>query len=177
MSGYYRAGDVGQLAMDAAFESGEELAFQIITPAAVGVTYAFNGVVTGLTSEAALEDLISWEATVKVSGPVQTGSSASGGLSALSLTGSGGSLSPSFDNGLYAYSFGGVSAASVTVTATAASHTIKLFVDGVFHSNLTTAVASGAISLAVDVGKRLTIVAYEAGKSPKVYEILVIKTS
>jgi hypothetical protein len=78
---------------------------------------------------------------------------------------------------VFFYTYGGVSATSVTVTATAASHTIQLFIDGVFSQNLTTAVASNAISLTLNVGKKLTIVAFEAGKTSKTTEIIVVKTS
>lgn len=101
---------------------------------------------------------------------------ASAGLSALSLTGTGGALSPAFAAGNRYYIFGGVTGASVTVTATAANHTIQLFVDGVFSQNLTSGVASAAIPMVIG-SKKLTIVAHEAGKQSQTTEIIVVKTA
>lgn len=101
---------------------------------------------------------------------------ASGGLTALALTGTGGTLSPAFGTGIRSYTFGGVSAASVTVTPTAASHTIKLYADGVYVQDIVSANPSAAISMAIG-SKKLTLVAYEAGKSSQTTEIIVVKTA
>lgn len=98
------------------------------------------------------------------------------GLSALLLTGTGGTLSPAFGAAVRYYTFGGVTGADVKVKATAASHTIKLYVDGTFNQNLTSGSDSAAIAL--DIGaKKLTIVAQEAGKSSQTTEVIVVKTA
>lgn len=177
ISGNFEPSDItGQNAMYAAFESGNTIAFQILFPASLGASWSFNGVVTGFSTSAELEDLVSFEATIKVSGKPTLGLTASAGLSGLSLSGTGGTLSPSFANGTYYYTFGGVSANSVTVTATGSSQTIKLYVDGVYAETLSSGSASGAISMAIG-SKKLTILANETGKTIKMYEIVVVKTS
>lgn len=177
ISGYFVPGDSGQLSMDAAYESGDVTDFQIIFPSALGASWVFDGVVTAFSTSADLEELVSFEATIKVSGKPDLVTVASAGLSALALTGTGGTLSPTFANGNHSYSFGGVSATSVTVTATATSHELKLYIDGTYSATLTTAVASAAIPLTINVGKKLTIIATDEGKSPVTYEIVVVKTS
>ena len=101
---------------------------------------------------------------------------ASAGLSALALTGTGGTLSPVFGTTVRTYSFGGVTAASVTVTATAANHTMNLYADGVFLQALLSGTASAAIPMTVG-SKKLTIVAQEVGKQSQTTEIVVIKIS
>ncbi|MFA7256793.1 MAG: major tail protein [Kiritimatiellales bacterium] len=101
---------------------------------------------------------------------------ASTGLSALSLAGTGGTLSPAFGAAIRYYTFGGVSAASVTVTPTAASHIIQLLVDGVFVQNIISGQASSAIEMAIGT-KKLTLIAQEAGKQSQTTEIIVVKTS
>lgn len=116
-------------------------------------------------------DAIAW-LNEKVGLPV----TASGGLTALALTGTGGALTPSFAAGKTLYTFSGVTAASVTVTATAANHTLKLYVDDVFNQNLTSGVASSAINMAIG-SKKLKIVAQEAGKTSQTTEIVVVKIS
>lgn len=177
-SGFFNPGDTnGQKALIDAFESGTETAFVILFPAAFGAEWDFNGIVTKIsTGEADMENPVPFEATIKVSGKPSLGLTASAGLSGLELTGTGGTLAPAFDASKYNYAFTGVTAASVTVKATAASHTLQLYVDGVFNQNLTSGSASTAIALSVG-SYMFDIIAYEAGKTQKVYSIVVEKAS
>lgn len=176
LSGNFNGADTnGQMALYTALTSSTVDSYTINYPA--GGSWTFSGVVTGFSTGAELEDLVTFEATIKVSGAPSLGITASGGLTALSLTGAGGALSPAFAVGNRSYTFGGVSATSVTVTATAASHTLKLYIDGVYSQDLTSGSASAAISLTLNVGKKLTIIAYEVNKAQKVYDITVVKTT
>lgn len=178
ISGFFEPGDTnGQVAMNTLFDSGAVTPFSILFPSELGAEWTFSAVVTGFTTGAEMEDAASFEATIKVTGKPVLGLTASGGLTALSLAGTGGTLSPTFANSTYYYSFGGVSATSITVTATAASHTLKLYADGVYVQDLTSGSASAAIALTLNVGKKLTILAYESGKTTKIYEIIAIKTT
>jgi len=178
VSGFFEPGDTtGQMAMYNAFESGSTDSYSIIFPSELGASWIFNGVVTGFSTGAELEEAVSFEATIKVSGKPSLAVTASGGLTALTLTGTGGTLSPTFSTTNNSYSFSGVTATSATITATAANHTLKLYIDGVFSQNLVSGSASAAIPLTVNKGKMLTIIAYENGKAAKVYEVVVIKTS
>lgn len=177
-TGFFNPADTtGQKAMYDAFVTGTLTAFTILFPATLGAEWDFNAIVTGIKTSAAIEDGIPFEGKLKVSGAPSLGLTASGGLTALALTAAGGALSPAFANTNYSYSFGGVTATSVTVTATAAAHTLKLFIDGVYSQDLVSASPSNAIALTLNVGKKLTILAYEAAKTIKVYEIVVIKTA
>jgi hypothetical protein len=178
ISGFFEPSDTnGQNQIYTLFNSGAVTSFSILFPSTLGAEWTFSGIVTQATTNAEMEEAATFEATIKVTGKPSLGLTASAGLSALALTGTGGSLSPTFSASVFYYTYGGVSATSVTVTATAASHTIQLYVDGVFSQNLTTAVASNSISLTLNVGKKLTIVAFEAGKTSKTTEIIVVKTS
>ena len=100
----------------------------------------------------------------------------SAGLSALALTGTGGTLSPAFGAAIRYYTFGSVSAASVTVTPTAAAHTIKLYVNDVYVQDIVSGAASNAITMAIGT-KKLRLVAYESGKPSQTTEIVVVKTT
>ncbi len=100
--------------------------------------------------------------------------SESNGLTALSLTGTGGTLSPAFGAGVRYYTFAGVTAASVTVTVTAAGHAIDLLVNGVKAQTLVSGTASAAITVAAG-SKKLTIVAREPNKTAQTTEIVVTK--
>ncbi|OMF35263.1 histidine kinase [Paenibacillus sp. FSL H8-0548] len=176
ISGHFDAQDTnGQIALYDAFQLGSTNPYTIIFPG--GGSWTFSGVVTGFTTGAELEDTISFEATIKVSGAPSFGLTQSGGLTALAVTGTGGTLAPAFAAGNRVYSFSGVTAVSATVTATAAAHTLKLYIDGVYSQDLVTGSPSAAIPLTINVGKRLTIIAYEASKAPKIYDVSLIKTA
>lgn len=178
VSGFFNPSDTnGQMALYNAFESGSTDTYSIIFPAALGATWSFSGVVTAFSTGAELEEAVSFEATIKVSGAPSLGVTPSSGLTALALTGAGGTLSPAFANANYNYSFGGVTATSVTITATAAGHSLKLYVDGVYLQDLVSGSPSASIALTLNVGKKLTVLATQAGKTTKIYEVVVIKTS
>jgi hypothetical protein len=176
--GYFNPGDTnGQKALLDAFNNGTLLNYTILFPAALGASWDFQGIVIGIKTGVELEDGISFEATIKVSGKPSLGLTPSGGLTTLALTGAGGALTPAFANGIYSYAYSGLTAASVTVTATAANHNLALYVDGVFNQNLTSGSASAAIAMLAIGSKMLSILANESGKTQKIYEVVVIKVS
>jgi predicted secreted protein len=176
LGGFFNVGDTnGQIALYNAFNSGALLTYTILFP--FGASWNFSGIVVGISTGAELEDGVSFEATIKVSGKPSLGLTPSAGLTALSLVGVAGALTPAFNVNNNLYAFSGVTASSVTVTATAANHTINLFVDGVLTQTLTSGVASAAIAIAAVGSKKLTLVVNEPSKAPKVYEIALIKTA
>jgi predicted secreted protein len=176
LGGFFNVGDTnGQVALYNAYNSGALIPYTILFP--FGASWTFNGIVTGINTGAELEDGVSFEATIKVSGKPSLGLTPSGGLTALTLTGTGGALAPAFNSNINLYAFSGVTATSVTVTATAANHTINLFVDGVLTQTLNSGSASAAIPITAVGSKKLTIVANEPSKAPKVYETTLVKTA
>lgn len=178
ISGFFEPSDVnGQIALYNALGTGELLDFSVLFPSALGASWDFQGIVTGIKTDAAMEDAVPFEATIKVSGQPSLGLTPSGGLTALSLTGTGGALTPTFSNGSYSYAFTGVTGASITVSATAANHTLQLYVDGNLVQTLTSGSPSSAIAMASIGSKKLTILATEPGKTTKTYEIIAVKTA
>jgi hypothetical protein len=179
VSGFFNPGDTnGQIALYNALNNGGLLNFTILFPSVLGASWTFQGIVTGFKTDVQVEDTIPFEGTIKVSGQPSLGLTPSGGLTGLSLTGAGGTLTPAFSNGNYYYAFSGVTATSVTVTATAANHTLSLFVNGTFVQNLTSGTASNAISLAsVGATADIVIIAQESGKTQKIYEVIAVKTA
>lgn len=175
LGGYFEPGDTdGQVALYNAFEAGNVIPFSVIYPQ--GASWGFNGVVTGFSTSADLEDLIGFEATIKVSGKPSLNFSASAGLTALALSGTGGTLSPTYTTGTRYYTFNGVTATKVSVTATGVGQTIKLFVDGAYVQDLVSGAATD-VAIATVGSKKITIMANETGKAPKIYEVVVVKVS
>lgn len=179
LSGYFNPNDTnGQFALYTALTNGTVTSFTISFPSALGAQWSFSGIVTGFTSSSSMEDSVTFEATVKVTGIPSLGLTASAGLSALVFTGgTSPSLTPTFANGTYTYSYTFTTATSITLTATAASHTIYLYVDGVLSQTLTSGSASSALSFASVGSKKLTIVCFESGKTQKIYDIAAVRTA
>ena len=68
-SGYFKPGDTnGQKALYDAFTSGTLTNFKIDFPAALGADWTFSGIVTGISTDAQMEDSITFECTIKVTG-------------------------------------------------------------------------------------------------------------
>ena len=69
ISGFFDPTDTtGQQALLTALESGAETAMSIVFPTAIGYTWSFNAIVTGFSTGAELEDAVTFESTLKVSG-------------------------------------------------------------------------------------------------------------
>jgi Phage major tail protein 2. len=175
ISGFFVPTDEGQAALYEALESGETQQFEILYPSKTGgASWSFPGFVKTYTVNTDLEEAIGIEATIRVSGQPYLNLAAGTGLTGLSLAGTGGTLSPAFSTNIQNYAFNGVTASSVTLTATGAGQTIRLYIDGVYSQDLTSGQASNAIPVATG-SKMLTIVAQETGKASVTYEVIVIK--
>lgn len=176
LSGFFKPSDAGQAAVYAAFMAGTTDTYQILFPSDLGASWDFKGVITGFTTGAALEDAISFEATVKVSGQPSLGLTASANLTALAVATA--TLAPAFTGGTYNYT-ATTTGTSMTVTATLTGMTCDVYVDDVLHASK---VASGAASPAIAISgvgatKKITVIYNENGKSAKMYEVIVHKTA
>lgn len=179
LTGFFNPSDTnGQKALYDSLVAGTVLTYSIVFPASVVAQWDFSAVVTKFTTGAAMEDAISFEATLKVTGAPALGITASAGLSALTFTGGTSPVfTPTFANGTASYSYTFTTATTITVTATAASHTLQLYIDGVLSQTLTSGSASNSLSFAAVGSKKLTIVAFETGKASKYYDIIAVRTA
>lgn len=178
VSGYFNPGDTnGQFAMYTSMTAGTVLSYTITFPSSMGASWTFSGIVTAYTTGAEMEDSVTFEATLKVTGQPALGVTASAGLSALTLSGTGGTLSPTFATNKFTYSWTFNTSTTITVTPTAASHTIALYIDGVFSQNITSGAASNAIAFAAQESKMLTLVVNESGKTQRIYEVAAVRTA
>lgn len=186
LGGHYESADAGQAALDAAFDSGAEDTYIITYPATIGATYTFIGIVTGVSApgEANIDDPLEFEVTIKITGKPVLATTASAGVSAATFVQTDGSTAltlaastPVFAIGTYFYTFTFTTQSSFKPKITAASHTIKLYVDGVYTEDLTSGNAGTAIAIGAAATKKLDVVVYEAGKSPKTYTFMVSRLS
>jgi predicted secreted protein len=182
ISGFFAPGDLGQKGLYEAFTAGSVDTYQILFPSELGASWDFNGVVTGFSTDASLEEAIGFEATIKVSGAPSLGLTASANLTGLSVasisTGAGAdTLTPAFSGSEYAYSYTHDGTA-VTVTPTLVGVTFDIYVDNtLFQSGLVSGTASKQITTGLSDGKKITILYAESGKSQKMYDIVAVKTA
>jgi predicted secreted protein len=177
VEGFLNPSDQGQYALYTAFENGTTDSYQILFPSAMGASWAFSGVVTAFETGAASADAVSFSATIKVSGKPTFAITASANLTALSLTGTAGTLSPTFAGATYSYSYS-FTGTSLTVTPTLSGATFDLYVDGtIFQKGITSGGASSAITFSAVGTKKLTLIYNETGKAAKQYDVVAIRTA
>jgi hypothetical protein len=135
---------LGQIALNNHLSNGTITDFSIIFPNG-GATWTCKGVVSNVSTAANMDDPVSFSATIKLTNNPLLVTTPSSGLTGLSLSSIGGSLTPNFSAGNKIYNYSNVTEGQVTVTATAPDHTIQMYIDGVFFSNLNSCVPSNTI--------------------------------
>jgi len=183
ISGFFEPGNAGQAALQAAKAGHTEDTYIITFPASMGATFTFTGLVTKITTGAGMSDPVSFEATLLVTSTITTGTTPSTGASALVVTQVGGaaltaaSFAPDFAIGTLNYSVQFTTESAYAIKVTAATHTIKLYIDDVFIETLTSGAESASIAQVAAGSKSLKAICYEVGKTPKTYNVMVSKVS
>jgi hypothetical protein len=184
ITGFFEPGNAGQAAVQTAFEAGSESQFVITFPSTMGATWTFNGLVTKVTTGATISDPVSFEMTVLLTSLPNLGTTASTGASALDILADDGvsaltayDITPAFAIGTYFYAATYTTDTDFTVKVTAASHTIKLYIDGTYVEDLTSATASSVQLQSADTSKKIEVVVYEDGKNPLTYTVMLARTA
>lgn len=189
--------DGGEISFEALFDAGDAqqvglysdlnnktLQTFTILPKSESWSWTVTGYVTGIEQDIPMDDAISLNVTIKVSGVPLLATSASTGISALTVRDQddGGECTaanylPNWAIGTFSYGITYTTATSFRIRATAASHTIKMYVDDVYLENLNSGVSSSAVALSADASKKVKLIAYEANKTPKTYELQICRIS
>lgn len=178
IEGYFKPSDTtGQLAMWTDFLSGVVREFIITLPAEIGATWTANGWLKAYKAgNADIDGNIPFTATIAHAGGIPVlGTSATAGMSALAISGSA-VVTPTFAIGTFDYTANVLTAvASVTFTPTSAAGTITIVANGASQT-VTTAQASSAIALGAAGSITPAVVTItQAGKTPKVYTVRVVR--
>lgn len=170
-------GDAGQAAIRTAFANQTTDTYTITFPTSLGATYTFSALVLESPGPEIGNDVLQSEIVLRCTGAANLGLTASTGISALASAV--GTISPTFATGTLNYSCTWTTTTATTVTVTAAAHTIDLYVDGViFQRGVTSGAASNSIgTFGTQSSKKLDIIVYEVGKTPKVYTIILMRTT
>jgi len=173
IAGSFISDDAAQAAMWADMRARTERTVILTGPSSVLFTWTATAFISGVKFGGfALDGILSFEATITVTGEPVLAITASNNLSALVVTT--GTLVPVFAAGTYAYvAHVATGVASVTMTATFAAGVATL-THGTSSQTLTTTVPSSAIALgAAGSLTPVTIVVQETAKTAKTYTITV----
>jgi hypothetical protein len=185
VKGYFDVSDTGQLALNTALEARTVDSYTLTHPTATGTSITFSALVLKFKiGPCNLNDAITFESTLKISGKPTLNTTASTGMSALTFVQTDGStaltaaaLTPTFAIGTFFYGFTFTTQTAFKVKPTAASHTISVYVDGVFSETISSGSAGSSISIGAAATKQITVIVQEAGKTPKTYNFAVQRLS
>jgi len=185
LSGYFYPGDTnGQVALNTVLGTGALTAFVLTYPTTIGtVTMTFSAIVTAFKAGPVdIKNLVKFSATMKTSGAVTLGITASSGVSALTVVATGATVYPTFATAKYYYvvtptsATSGTWAATFTGTAVLNYGTTIACTDGSL--TLTSTQASGAVPFAGAPSITFVqIVETDTGKAPITYYFQVCKTT
>jgi hypothetical protein len=155
-----------------------------IEPESGAWTWTFTAYVVKLSQGVPMSDGIGLNANLKVSGVPVLATTASTGISALVIRNvaddgdcTAANYMPNWDIAKFTYGVTFTTELGFRIKATAASHTIKMYVDDVFLENLNSGISSSNVALSADSVKKVTLVAYESGAVPKTYTLMVCRIS
>jgi len=184
ITGFFYPGDTnGQIALATLEASGALAAFVFTYPSGLGtVTVSYSALVTAFKpGPVNINKLITFSATLTISGAVTMGITLSSGISALTITGATNTVYPTFANGTVQY-VDSSTAASMTFTATFTGTCVLKYgttpacTGGTM--TLTSTVASGAVSLgSAGTLTFVQITETDTGKAPVTYYFAIAKTA
>jgi len=180
MEGFFDTSDSGQSLLFAKLASGSLDTYTMTFPSVVGASWTASCYI----KELALGDQVDttkgipFKATLQVTGLPSLATAVCAGISALTLTGASGTLSPAFANGVYNYAWEFITTTSITVTPTAAAQQYTMYVDGVNQGTVNGGSVSAAIPFATaGTSHKIHLIVSEAGYSPLIYTIIAVRTA
>jgi hypothetical protein len=181
VEGYFDSADSGQNLLKSKFDSGAVDTYTMTFPTLVGASWTATCFIKELQlgDEADTTKPLGFKATLQIKGQPNIGTSATSGLSGLTLTGTSGSLSPTFANGTYSYAYTFTTSTSITVTPTAGTQQqYSIYVDNVLQGTYNTGSVSPAIAYATaGTTHMIDIIISSAGYSPVTYSVVAVRTT
>lgn len=181
IDGFFDTADSGQNLLYSKYVSGAIDTYALTFPSLVGASWTATCFIDELQLgvEADTTKALEFKASLQVIGQPNFGTTVTPGLSGLSLTGTTGSLSPTFANGTYAYAYTFTTNTSITVTPTAGTQQqYTMYVDGVSQGTFNTGSVSPSIAYATaGTTHEIDLVVSSAGFTPVTYSLIAVRTS
>lgn len=179
--GFFDTSDSGQNLLFNKFNSGAVDTYTITFPSITGASWTATCFIDELDFAANVDatKALDFKLSLQVSGQPNIGTSVTSGLSGLTLTGTSGSLSPTFTNGTYAYAYTFTTSNAITVTPSAGTQQqYTLYLDGVNQGTFNTGSVSPSIPYAAaGTTHEINLVVSSAGFTPVTYTVIAVRTS
>lgn len=181
VEGYFDTSDSGQNLLYNKFVNGSFDTYTITFPTILGASWTATCAIEQLDIGKQIDETkgIDFAITLQVSGQPSIGTTATAGLTGLTLNGTSGTLSPTFANGVLAYAYEFITSTSINLTPTAGTQqNYTMYVDGVNQGTFTTGSVSPAIAFAAaGTSHEIDLVVSGVGYTPITYSIIAVRTS
>lgn len=181
VEGFFDTSDAGQNLLNTKFINSTVDTYTVTFPSIVGASWTASCFITDLVlgGDADTTKALTFKATFLISGQPTFGTTATPGLTGLTLTGASGTLAPTFANGVLAYAWEFITTTSITLTPTAGTQQqYTMYVDGVSQGTFNTGSISPAIAFAAaGTVHKIDLVVSQAGYTPVTYSIIAVRTS
>lgn len=179
--GFFNTADSGQNLLYNKFVSGTVDTYTLTFPSITGASWTATAFIDelDLASNVDMTKALDFKLSLQVSGQPNIGTAVTLGLSGLTLTGTAGSLSPTFVNGVSAYAYTFTTVNSITVTPTAGmQQQYTMYVDGVNQGTFNTGSVSPSIAFAsAGSAHKIDLVVSGAGYTPLTYSVIAVRTA
>lgn len=181
VEGFFDTADSGQNLLYNKFVNSSVDTYTITFPSITGASWTATCFIDQLDLGANVDTTkpVDFKASFQVTGQPNIGISVTAGLTGLSLTGTTGTLSPTFANGTYAYAYTFTTSTAITVTPAASTQQqYTMYVDGVNQGTFNTGSVSPSIAYAAaGTTHEIDLVISNTGFTPVTYSIIAVRTS
>jgi len=178
--GFFNTADSGQNLLYNKFVNGTVDTYTLTFPSITGASWTATAFIDelDLATNVDMTKALDFKMSLQVSGQPNIGTSVTSGLSGLSLTGTAGSLTPTFANGVYSYAYTFTTNTVITVTPTAGTQQqYTMYVDGVNQGTFNTGSVSPTIAYASIGSHKIDLVVSGTGYTPLTYSTIAVRTS
>lgn len=179
--GFFNTADSGQNLLYNKFVGGTIDTYTLTFPSITGASWTATCFIDELDlgTNVDLTKALDFKLSLQVSGQPNIGTSVTSGLSGLTLTGTSGTLSPTFANGIYSYAYTFITSTSITVTPTAGTQQqYTMYVDGVNQGTFNTGSVSPVIAYATSgTTHKIDLVVSGIGFTPVTYSVIGVRTA
>lgn len=179
--GFFNTADSGQNLLYNKFVSGAVDTYTLTFPSITGASWTATCFIEelDLATNVDMTKALDFKLSLQVSGQPNIGTTVTSGLSGLTLTGTSGTLSPVFANGVYAYAYTFITSTSITATPTAGTQQqYTMYVDGVNQGTFNTGSISPTIAYAsLGTTHKIDLVVSGIGLTPLTYSVIGVRTA
>ncbi|MDR3586852.1 MAG: phage tail tube protein [Desulfosporosinus sp.] len=178
--GFFNTADSGQNLLYNKFVNGTVDTYTLTFPSITGASWTASAFIEelDLATNVDMTKALDFKLSLQINGQPSIGTSPTSGLSGMTFTGTAGTLSPTFANGVYAYAYTFTTNTTITVTPTAGvQQQYTMYVDGMNQGTFNTGSVSPTIPYASVGSHKIDLVVAGSGLTPLTYSIIAVRIS